>query len=121
MKTCNLFDATKPCSNCPYRTDAPVKHWHRDEFKKVIESEQAVIGAVFNCHKDNGSVCVGWLIKQVENDLPSIGLRLSLSRHQVTREYLDSLASPAPLYKDIRAMIRANFPGLLKTMKINVK
>ena len=112
-----LFHCTQPCSNCPYRTDAPVQHWHKEEFKKVVDSENDYMGSTFLCHKQNGSICVGWLMKQDERNLPSIKLRIALSRHKVTREYLDSLHSPAPLYKNVAAMIKANFPELLKKKK----
>ena len=110
-----LFHCTQPCGNCPYRTDAPVKHWHKSEFKKLLETENDAMGATYNCHKNNGSVCVGWLMKQDENRLPSIMLRVALSANKITREYMDSLHSPAPLFKDVKTMIKANFPELLKT------
>ena len=31
MNQVPLFHCTQPCSNCPYRKDAPVKHWHKTE------------------------------------------------------------------------------------------
>lgn len=116
-----LFQCTQPCSNCPYRTDAPLRHWDKEEFRTLLEGEtdhnSQQLGVTYFCHKNNGSICVGWLIKQDENRLPSIMLRIALSKHNVTREYLDSLHSPAPLYKDVKTMIKANFPQLLKTNK----
>lgn len=108
-----LFQCKTPCANCPYRKDAPVEHWHRDEFQKVLDSEDSIIGSVFQCHKQNGGVCVGWLMNQVERDIPSIALRISLSRHDVTREYLDSLHCKAELYALVEEMIAANFPEML--------
>lgn len=110
-----MFECTKPCANCPYRTDAPLEHWHREEFIKVIESEKSYMGEVFSCHKQNGSVCVGWIMKQDELFFPSLKLRIELINHNVTREYLDKLSSTAPLYNTTEDMIRANFPELLKT------
>jgi len=109
-----LFGCNKPCGNCPYRTDAPLKLWHKSEFQKLLNKENEMFGAVYRCHKDNGSVCVGWLIKQDEDNFPSIALRMALSKNNITRVYLDSLSSPAPLYKSIKEMIEANFPELLK-------
>jgi hypothetical protein len=76
--------------------------------------EKNYMGTVYNCHKNNGSICIGWLIKQDESNFPSIMLRISLSTHKVTREYLDSLHSPAPLYKNVMQMIKANYPKILK-------
>jgi hypothetical protein len=108
------YHCTQPCSNCPYRTDAPLQHWHISEFQRLLESEKDQFGTTFGCHKQNGSICIGWLMKQDENYFPSIALRLSLSKNNITREYLDSLHSPAPLYKDVKTMVMANFPQLLK-------
>lgn len=116
-KKVDLFHCTQPCSNCPYRTDAPLKLWHPEEYEKLLATENDYMGATYKCHKNNGSICVGWLMKQDENRLPSIALRIALSTHKVTREYLDSLHSPAPLYENVKAMIKANFPKLLKQRK----
>lgn len=52
-------------------------------------------------------------MNQVERDIPSIALRISLSRHDVTREYLDSLHCKAELYALVEEMIAANFPEML--------
>lgn len=117
MSKVPLFHCTQPCGNCPYRTDAPLKHWHKEEFRKVVESEADYMGSTFLCHKQNGSMCIGWLMKQDERNLPSLMLRISLSKHNVTREYLDSLHTPKPLYKTTEDMIKANFPELLKKIK----
>lgn len=114
MKKTALFNCTQPCGNCPYRTDAPLQLWDKAEFKKLLEKEHDYLGAVYHCHKNNGSICVGWMIKQYEANFPSIALRLAFSKHNVPKAYFDSLSSPAPLYKDVAAMIKANFPGLLK-------
>ncbi len=111
------YACTQPCNNCPYRTDAPLKHWDKLEYKKLLDTENDYMGATYGCHKNNGSMCIGWLMKQDENRFPSIMLRISLSKHNVTREYLDSLYCPAPLYKDVKAMVRANYPELLRNKK----
>lgn len=111
-----LFEVTKPCGNCPYRTDAPLKLWHKEEFEKLLATENQQFGTVYKCHKNNGSVCVGWLMKQKENGCPSIALRMALIKAGDIGKYLDSLESPAPLYKNVRAMIRANFPTVLKNL-----
>ena len=108
------FSCTQPCNNCPYRKDAPLQLWDKFEFIKLKEKENDYMGAVYGCHKNNGSICVGWLMKQDENNFPSIALRMQLSKDNVTREYLDSLNSPSPLYKNVDAMIKANFPEILK-------
>lgn len=114
MKQVPLFYCTKPCGSCPYRMDTPVQHWAKEEFEGVMENEASMIGKVYSCHKSNGSVCVGWLIDQVARDFPSIALRVSLRIHNVSREYLDKLKSPVALYASVRAMVRANYPEILK-------
>ena len=115
----NLFEATKPCGNCPYRKDAPLKLWDKYEFEKLLQTENQQFGSVYKCHKDNGGVCVGWLMKQKENGCPSISLRISLIKAGDIGSYLDSLSSPSPLYKNVKAMIRANYPSVVK--KLNVE
>lgn len=110
----SLFHCKQPCGNCPYRTDAPVRHWDKSEFETLLDSETHQFGTIYNCHKNNGSVCVGWLMKQDENRLPSIALRMALTKYNVTRLYMDSLSSPFPLYKNVKEMIKANFPSILK-------
>lgn len=114
--TVGLFECTQSCNNCPYRKDAPLKHWAIEEYIKLLQKENDYMGATYGCHKNNGSICVGWLMKQDEKGFPSITLRMALSKHNITRKYLDSLHSPAPLYKDVRAMVKANYPKLLKLL-----
>lgn len=113
MNKVDTYACKQPCSNCPYRTDAPLQLWHKSEYEKLLETENDYFGSVYNCHKNNGSICIGWLMKQDENRFPSIMLRISLSKNNITREYLDSLHSPSPLYKNVAAMIKANYPKLI--------
>lgn len=104
------FSRSAPCANCPYRKDAPLRLWAVEEFIKLAEKEADTLGAVYGCHKGDGCVCVGWLMKQDEARLPSIALRIALSRAQVPVSYLDGLHSPAPLFPDVLSMCRANYP-----------
>jgi hypothetical protein len=108
------YKCTQPCGNCPYRKDAPLRLWAVEEYIKLLEMENDYMGANYACHKANGSVCVGWLMKQDENRFPSIMLRLSLSKNNVTRQYLDSLNSPSPLYATVQEMAEANYPEVFK-------
>jgi hypothetical protein len=109
-----FFKGTTPCKDCPYRKDAPLQKWDKAEFSDLLEKDMDFMGALYNCHKKDGSVCKGWLIDQDKRNFPSIMLRIKLSREGITREYLDKLNSNAPLYPSIRAMIKANYPELLK-------
>jgi|SRR6185312_1208926 len=116
-KKVDTYHCTQPCNNCPYRTDSPLRHWHKEEFIKLLNSENDYMGSTYACHKNNGSICIGWLMKQDENRLPSIALRISLSVNKITRNYLDSLHSPAPLYKNVEEMIKANYPEIIRKWK----
>jgi hypothetical protein len=114
MKKTALFNCTQPCGNCPYRTDAPLQLWDKSEFKKLLEKEHDYLGTLYYCHKQNGSVCVGWLMKQYEANFPSNILRMTFSKENITQSYFDGLNSPAPLFDNVSAMIKANYPELLK-------
>lgn len=107
-----LFECKTPCGNCPYRKDAPLAHWHIEEFQKVLDAEKSQCGSVFLCHKQNGSICVGFLINQIERNLPSIALRLALSNHGVDRHYLDSISCKSEMFESVEEMCAANFPEI---------
>lgn len=97
------FEKKAPCANCPYRKDAPRQLWSIEEFKDLLKSDASPLGSVYGCHKADG-----------HGGLPSINLRISLMRGEVTREYLDSLTSPAPMFSSIEEMCIANYPELKK-------
>lgn len=108
------YTKKSPCDNCPYRKDAPLKLWAKEEFEDLLKSEQVDtssgnFGKIYGCHKKDGHVCVGWLMKQDENNFPSIKLRMSLSANNVNREYLDSLHCKTGLYDSVEEMIKANY------------
>lgn len=113
MNKVETYTCTQPCGNSPYRTDAPLRHWDVSEYEKLLQMENDPLGSIYGCHKGNGSICIGWLMKQDENRFPSIMLRISLSKNNITREYLDALHSPSPLYNNVEEMIEANYPEIL--------
>lgn len=117
MKQVELYSCKTPCKNCPYRKDAPLQLWDKKEFKDLLENEKKEMGVTYVCHKNNGSICVGWLMMQEKNYLPSIMLRISLSKHNVTRKYLESLHCKTEMFETTEDMVRANFPELLKIKK----
>jgi hypothetical protein len=108
------FEKKSPCNNCPYRKDAPLRHWSIEEFKDLIANENTQFGTVYHCHKKDESVCVGWLMNQDENNFPSIALRLSLMQNKVSREYLDALKCKSERYKSVREMCKTNYPEYFK-------
>ena len=113
MSTTNqrpLFCGDQPCGNCPYRTDAPLQLWALVEFENLLEKDRDLVGAVFRCHKNDGSVCKGWLMNQEQRERPSMALRVNLAKLRVPEAYLSGLNSPAPLFESIEAMIEANYP-----------
>jgi hypothetical protein len=105
---------TQPCNNCPYRCDAPLQLWHREEFLKLLENDATPIQSpMYSCHKNNGHGCVGWLINQRERRFPSIQLRLKLMEGgEEEIKYLYSLSCDSEMYKSIEEMILTNFPDL---------
>ena len=120
MKIINLqlyitmnFKSKQPCNNCPYRKDAPLQLWHKEEFAKLLEEDKKQFGANYGCHKKNGHICVGWLMNQDERNFPNLNLRLLLSKKGISRDYLDNLKCSSEMYNSIQEMIESNFPELL--------
>lgn len=111
------FTKKSPCNNCPYRKDAPLAHWSVEEFRDLLASEETQFGKVYGCHKNDDSVCVGWLMNQDENRFPSISLRMALSRHGIDRKYLDNLTCRSDRYSSIAQMCEANYPEHFKTIQ----
>lgn len=106
-----LFKRQSPCKDCPYRKDAPIAKWDIEHFKDVLRFDKDYIGTVWKCHQDDGCVCVGWLMDQHNRGLPSIKLRLLLSQHHITREYMDGLTCKSEMFPSIEAMCHHNFPA----------
>ena len=106
------FGMNKPCDNCPYRKDAPLAYWDKLEFEGLLKSaDDPMTESIYGCHKQNGCVCVGWLMFQDDNRLPSIPLRLKLSQDGITREYLDALSCGCERFGSVAEMCKANFPN----------
>lgn len=107
-----FFKGISPCKDCPYRIDAPLKKWHIDHFSDLLNNDTSMLGAVYSCHKKDGSVCRGWLMDQDKRYFPSNMLRLQLIKENVTRAYLDKLHCKTPLYNSLKDMCIANYPEL---------
>lgn len=104
-----------PCDNCPYRLDAPRRHWHRSEFEAVLASERDVMGKIFNCHKQadlpptERGFCAGWLLDQKRRGVPSIALRLELSmKRDAMAAFRAVTARGLRLFRSVYTMSRAN-------------
>lgn len=108
------YNRKSPCNNCPYRKDAPLKHWAKEEFIDLSKKDSDEIGSVYACHKKDGHVCVGWLMNQDQRGLPSLALRMDLSRQEVNRKYLDALHSKSQMYGSISEMCINNYPEVFK-------
>ena len=111
------FKGKSPCKDCPYRKDAPLQKWSSEEFADLIVKDKDETGSVYGCHKKNGTVCKGWLMDQDERRLPSIMLRLELSKQKVTREYLDNLTCSSERFHSIAEMASANYPEIFEQNK----
>jgi len=109
-----------PCENCPYRMDAPRRHWDRAEFEGVLRHEADIeagvgFGAVYSCHKHGvlpeaeRGMCAGWLLDQRKRGLPSIALRLALISERGAGEALEAVSDGGhPMFRTVKAMCRAN-------------
>ena len=114
MSTKPFYSKKSPCKNCPYRKDAPKRLWSVAEFIDLKKNEKSELGTTYGCHKADGCVCVGWLMNQDKNNLPSIMLRISLSKNNITRDYLDSLTCKSEQYKTVDEMCIENYPENFK-------
>lgn len=105
----------KPCPNCPYRKDSPVGLWHKAEFERLLETEQDIIGAAYQCHKqivlenEERGFCAGWLLDQKKRDLPSNALRIMLIRDADARAAYENVSGDGiELFDSVEEMCRAN-------------
>lgn len=106
------FCKQSPCNNCPYRKDAPLKHWSIDEFKDLMKADSDMMGASYGCHKNDGTLCTGFVMNQDKRGMPSIKLRMNLSQLGVTVANIDKLSCKSEMFKSIREMAINNFPSL---------
>ena len=101
------FAMSRPCPECPWRTDVPVGRFPPERYATLKSTcEQGLDNAVFACHKSNlgeERACAGFLLVEGQNNLrvrlAMIGGRLRPS---------DISAAGAPLYASFEAMAEAN-------------
>jgi len=102
----------RPCSNCPWRVDAPRGYWDPQHFVDIWQSCQGDGLNIMLCHKANAlpaeereSVpCQGWIRVL---GFQAIGVRLLALQHQVTREEVEDTEGPE-LFPSFAVMLRAN-------------
>ena len=102
----------RPCTNCPWRVDAPRGYWDPQHFVDVWRSCQDDGTNIMLCHKSNALPkeerpevpCQGW-IRVMGFD--AIGVRLLVMRGQVTFEEVEDKDGPK-LFPTFTAMLRAN-------------
>ncbi len=82
---------------------------------KVLAAEVDPIGTIFACHKHRAlpeserGMCAGWLLDQRARNVPSIALRLALSKDLATATALERVtAASVELFRTVKAMCRAN-------------
>jgi len=113
-----------PCADCPYRKDAPLAKWHREEFEKVRRSRAAeqsggvyerLHSGTFACHKHAAlpdkerGWCAGWAIMQQREGVPSLPLRFQLMRSPEDAADFEALTSSGlELFSSTEEMLEAN-------------
>lgn len=108
----NVEKLRRPCSNCPWRVDAPRGYWDPQHFVDIWQQCQDDGTHVMLCHKSNALPeedrskvpCQGW-IRVLGRD--AIGVRLLLMRGTAAIEEVEDLEGP-PLFEDFAAMLHAN-------------
>lgn len=109
---------TEPCANCPFRRTAQLAYWHPAEYVGLAlmeRDEENPEGPLFQCHKDRTKpqqerqLCVGWLMDQRRKGLPSIALRVRMTRDPGLRlQYGEMPQDDGFLYESVQELVDAN-------------
>ncbi|MFD2024165.1 MULTISPECIES: DUF6283 family protein [Promicromonospora] len=86
--------ARYPCGSCPYRRDAPVGLWHREELSLLTGYDAETWEqprSLFLCHHENDRICSGWASCHPMDH--NLGARLALLTGHLTGEQHDQLLS----------------------------
>lgn len=102
----------RPCSNCPWRVDAPREYWDPQHFADIWQSCQDDGHTVMLCHKANAlppterdkMPCQGW-IRVLGFD--AIGVRLLAWQGHVSFEEVEDKEGPT-LFETFAKMLQAN-------------
>lgn len=107
------WDKREPCKSCPYRRDAPLNLWADAEFEDLLANERTQMGTTYGCPEyskrpDEAQVCVGWLLMQKQNNVPSISLRLVLMTNKQALACYNESLSPSEMYESVEEMCAEN-------------
>ena len=97
----------KPCSNCPWRIDAPREYWDPKHFEDIYHTCQDDGMNVMACHKSregNFLPCQGWARVMQFN---SIGVRLAVMQGTLKLEEVNDCNGPR-LFRTFEEMLHAN-------------
>ena len=119
------LETSKPCNNCPYRKDAPLRIWDVSEFIRLLQEDvkdanSENLGSGFGCHKQNGNTCTGWIVTQLKSNNPSIMARiteLKLRLNGYAENLKKAMNEQSNLYGSLEEMVLANFPELKDKIK----
>jgi hypothetical protein len=102
----------RPCSNCPWRVDAPRDYWDPQHFVSIYRNCQDDSMHIMLCHKSGALPpetrkelpCQGWIRVM---GFQAIGVRLLAMRNEISDEEINDRGGPK-LFKTFDAMLRAN-------------
>lgn len=95
----------RPCSDCPWRTDAPLRHFPPDAFERLAHTAKDMDRGIFQCHDTTDEVplaCAGFLERGADHNLT---VRLAYMNGRLTRS---DRSGGCDLYPDFRTMAEAN-------------
>lgn len=97
----------RPCRNCPWRVDAPRRHWDPSHFTEIWHNCQDDGAHEMACHKSTRAMplpCQGWVRVM---GFGAIGVRLAVMTGKVSLAEVDDQRGPA-LFPSFAAMLEAN-------------
>jgi hypothetical protein len=95
---------SKPCTECPWRLDAPVGAFPAEAYRISAHTAYDMATHTFACHmagKDRPLTCAGFLLRGAQHNLT---VRIAKSERRVRTVTRDGVA----LYDSYRAMAEAN-------------
>jgi uncharacterized protein DUF6283 len=99
----------RQCDECPWRTDVPVGRFPPERYEALSSSvEQGFGNKMFACHKspeDNMLACVGYVMNQLEVNIPNFELRMALADGKIDP---DKMQLVGPQYETFEQMAEAN-------------